>query len=141
MLYEALGSKSEYEKRSLMMKLSIDSYESDYTISLMQQYFEIENSVSYQELRAQQKSSAEDIRFAELNKNPDSYIGQFVKYKGKIIQIMEDGSSGMIRLAVTKDSYGYDYDDVVYVTYEGTVPFVEDDIATVYGTIMGSSSI
>jgi hypothetical protein len=30
--------------------------------------------------------------------------------------------------------------DVVYVTYEGTTPFVEDDVVTVYGTVKGSNS-
>ncbi|QEY22433.1 hypothetical protein D0S48_18205 [Psychrobacillus sp. AK 1817] len=51
---------------------------------------------------------------------------------------MEDESSTVIRLAVTKDSYGYDYNDVDFITYEGTTPFVEEDIISVYGTIMES---
>lgn len=86
----------------------------------------------------EKKQSALEIRFAELDKNPDKYAGEYVKYKGQIIQIMEDETSTDIRLAVTKDSYGYDFNDVIYITYEGTTEFVEDDIVTVYGTVEGS---
>lgn len=80
----------------------------------------------------------EYIDYKQLEKNPNKYTGQFIKYQGQILQIMEDASSSVIRLAVTKDSYGYDYNDVVYVTYAGTTPFVEEDIVTVYGTVQGS---
>ncbi|WP_157827632.1 hypothetical protein [Niallia nealsonii] len=39
---------------------------------------------------------------------------------------------------MTKESYGYDVSDVVYITYAGTTEFVEEDIVTVYGTVKGS---
>lgn len=51
---------------------------------------------------------------------------------------MEDSTSTVIRLADTKDSFGYDYDDFIYITYVGTTPFVEDDIVTFYGIVKGS---
>ncbi|MCY9290852.1 hypothetical protein MOF05_21110 [Bacillus haynesii] len=84
------------------------------------------------------KQSAKEIRFAELNKNPDKHTGEFVKYQGEIAQIVENDNSTDIRLAVTKTSYGYDFNDIVYITYDGTTPFVEEDKITVYGTIQGS---
>ena len=86
----------------------------------------------------EKKQGAKEIRFAELNKNPEKYSGEFVKYQGEIIQIMEDESSSVIRLAVTMDSYGYDFNDVVYITYDGTTSFVDEDEITVYGTVKGS---
>ncbi|MDQ0428797.1 flagellar basal body-associated protein FliL [Planomicrobium stackebrandtii] len=86
----------------------------------------------------EKKVSAKEIRFAELNKNPDKYYDKFVQYTGEILQIMEDSSSTVMRLAVTKETYGYSYDDVVYVTYDGTTEFVDEDIVTVYGLIKGS---
>ena len=47
---------------------------------------------------------------------------------------MEDGNSTMMRIAVTYVGYGFwNYDDVVYVTYEGTCDYVEEDVITVYG--------
>lgn len=36
------------------------------------------------------------------------------------------------------DSYGYDFNDVVYVTYQGTTTFIEEDVITIYGTVQGS---
>ncbi|MBO1912063.1 hypothetical protein J4G37_45625, partial [Microvirga sp. 3-52] len=50
----------------------------------------------------------------------------------------EDATSTVIRLGVTKKSYGYSSNDVVYVTYTGTTPFVKEDIVTVYGPVKGS---
>ncbi|KAA6452055.1 hypothetical protein [Bacillus swezeyi] len=84
------------------------------------------------------KQSAKEIRFAELNKNPDKHSREFVKYQGEIVQIMENDDSTDNRLAVTKTSYGYDFNDIVYITYDETTPFVDEDKITVYGTIQGS---
>ncbi|SFE99925.1 hypothetical protein SAMN05428981_11229 [Bacillus sp. OV194] len=86
----------------------------------------------------ERKQSAKTIRYGELEKNPDTFKGDFVKFQGQIVQIMEKDGSTEFRLAVTKASYGYDINDIVYVTYSGTTPFIEDDIVTVYGTIEGS---
>ncbi|WP_255290384.1 hypothetical protein [Bacillus thuringiensis] len=63
---------------------------------------------------------------------------EFVKCQGEILQTMERGNSTMIRLAVTKESYGYDSNDIIYITYDGTTQFIDQDIVTVYGRVMGS---
>ncbi|MFV5911917.1 hypothetical protein [Bacillus cereus] len=88
--------------------------------------------------REKQKQEAKQIRYAELKKNPDKFKMEFVKYQGEILQIMESGNSTMIRLAVTKESYGYNSNDIIYVTYDGTTQFVDKDIVTVYGRVLGS---
>lgn len=136
-LLNALGTKSEFENK-FNEAVSSDSDENNYTVLLGHQLFEINNSVSYKDLIENQKAKAKDIRFAELKKNPDKYFFEFVRYQGEILQIMEDETSTVIRLAVTKESYGYNFNDVVYITYTGTTPFVDEDIITVYGTIIGS---
>ena len=87
---------------------------------------------------AEKKANAEPIPFKQIDKNPDRYAGEYVKYRGEIIQIMESEDSTVIRLAVTKTSYGYDYNDVIYVEYGDWTEFVEEDVVTVYGTIYGS---
>lgn len=73
-----------------------------------------------------------------MKKNPEKHAGTYTKYEGKILQIVEDDSSIIIRLAVTKDIYGYDLNDVVYITYEGTTEFVDEDVIIVYGTVIGT---
>ena len=81
------------------------------------------------------KAQCQDLDFNTINKNADKYKGEKYKVSGKIIQIMEDNNGGQIRLA-TDGSYS----DVVYVTYEGTNNFVEDDYVTVYGYCDGDYS-
>ncbi len=84
------------------------------------------------------KENAQTIDYPHLKKNPDKYKGEYVKYTGEIVQILESGSRSDIRLAVTKTDYGYDFSDIIYVTYFGTTDFVEGDVVTIYGTITGT---
>ncbi|WP_462406675.1 Slp family lipoprotein [Gracilibacillus sp. Marseille-QA3620] len=89
---------------------------------------------------AEKKANAKPIEYAQLKKNPDRYEGEYVKYYGQIVQIIEDDDYTNIRLAVTKDEFGYNYDDIIFVEYDGLTDFVEDDEVTVYGTISGEYS-
>lgn len=93
-----------------------------------------------QEEAAAKKANAKPIEYAQLKKNPDRYAGEYVKYTGEIIQIMEGDNVTQIRLAVTKDSYGYDVNDIIFVEYAGLTEFVEEDVITVYGEIYGEYS-
>jgi hypothetical protein len=144
-LFEELGSIEGAKNRFVANTITESVDEGEYSVILGQQFLDIKNSISYKELKqleqnkiVQKKTRAKEIRFAEVDKNPDKYYGEFVKYEGQILQIMEDSTSTEIRLAVTKDSNGYDYDDVIYITYVGATPFVEDDEVTVYGIVKGS---
>lgn len=90
-------------------------------------------SPSSAESESQYKDSCKYISFKELEKNPDKYKYQRVKYSGKVIQIMESYGSTDIRMDVN-DNFG----DTIYVTYDGTTPAVEDNAITVYGEVIGS---
>lgn len=126
------------------------SSDNEYTVQFYDQgSFEITGAYSAEEVAQKEqeeeikeaqekKANAQELRFAELNKNPDKHVGVYLKYQGEILQIMEDETSTELRLAVTKDAYGYDYNDVVYVTFEGTTPFLDEDIVTIYGTVSGA---
>ncbi|KYG90881.1 hypothetical protein A0U40_17585 [[Bacillus] sp. KCTC 13219] len=89
---------------------------------------------------AEKKANAQPIPYPQLKKNPDRHKGEYVKYVGKILQIMESDDITHIRLSVTETDYGYDYDDVIFVEYLGLTDFVDEDIVTVYGEIYGSYS-
>ncbi|WP_163100073.1 hypothetical protein [Peribacillus alkalitolerans] len=89
---------------------------------------------------AAKKANAKTIPYAQLEKNPDRYKDEYVKYTGQIVQIMEGDNLTQIRLAVTKDSYGYSISDIIFVEYTGLTDFVEDDIVTIYGTVYGKYS-
>jgi hypothetical protein len=84
------------------------------------------------------RTNAKSIDYAQLKKDPNKFSGQYAKYTGEIVQIAEDGNNTVIRLAVTKDDFGYNSEDVVFVKYQGTTDYVEKDIVTVYGTLDGS---
>lgn len=103
---------------------------------------EIKDAYSEEEvekiLDEQLKAEAKTIEYAKLEKNPDRYAGEYVTYTGEIVQIMEDEDFTVMRLAVTKTSYGYDINDIIYVEYEGLTDFVEEDIVTIYGQVYGS---
>lgn len=84
--------------------------------------------------------NAQPIEYAKLKKNADRYAGEYVKYTGEILEITESDNITMMRLAVTKKSYGYDFNDAILISYPGLTDFVEDDIVTVYGVITGNYS-
>ena len=101
----------------------------------------VERVLSAAEEKARYKKSCKTISYKKLKKNADRYKGDRYKTRGQIIQIMEDGNTTIMRIAVTKDNWGYwNYDDVIYVEYEGTTDFVEEDVVTVYGEIYGDYS-
>lgn len=85
------------------------------------------------------KASCKTISFDQLDKNPDSYAGQNVKFTGEIVQISEYGDSTEMRVSVTQTEYGFwSADDVIFVTYEKKTGLVKDNIITIYGTVEGS---
>lgn len=89
------------------------------------------------------KNSCESISYSELARSPKPYEGKNVKFKGKIIQVLEDASNGRIQVDMrinTKWEYSSYYDDTVYVVYEmdeDSPRFLEDDIVTFYGEYRG----
>lgn len=89
---------------------------------------------------AAKKANAQTIEYAQLKKNPDRYAGEYVKYTGEILQIIEGDETTHIRLAVTQTSYGYDFNDVIFIEYDGYTDYVDGDIITVFGEIYGSYS-
>ena len=86
------------------------------------------------------KNQATTVNFNELDKNPDSFNGKIVKFTGQVVQIQEADNYGVIRLAVTKESYGWSISDIVYVEYQNHTDAVKDDVVTVYGQLTGSKT-
>lgn len=74
------------------------------------------------------------ISYKDLARNPKDYVGKKVKFKGKVVQVMEGDGEVQIRLAV-----GGDYDNIIYCVYDSSIVssrVLEDD----YITVMGISS-
>lgn len=80
------------------------------------------------------------ITYDNLARNPDDYIGDKVKFYGRIIQVMEsdDGSYTQYRFAIDGD-----YDTVAYIEISKdqlSSRLLEDDMVTIYGESYGTIS-
>lgn len=76
------------------------------------------------------------ISYDQLARYPDQYEGQKVKFYGKVLQVMNDGSIYQIRLAVNDN-----YDTVVMGLFTSSImtngKILEDDEITIYGVSAG----
>lgn len=75
------------------------------------------------------------ITYNQLARTPDDYVGEKVKFKGKVIQVLEGDGVYNIRLAV-----GGNYDNIIYILGETSITdqrILENDYITVYGTSTG----
>lgn len=86
-------------------------------------------------LEASKAEYSSDYTYEQLARNPESYIGDKVKFSGKVLQA-ETGDICYLRLAANGS-----YDTVIFVTYDKEIldyRLLEDDYVTVYG--MASST-
>lgn len=80
------------------------------------------------------------LNFSDISRDPNAYKGDYYKFSGKVVQVMEGsalyGTTSTVLRIATKGSY----DNVVYVTYERPNEdkrILEDDRVTVYGVCEG----
>lgn len=78
--------------------------------------------------------------YAELSRNPNTYINQNITCTGQVIQVQEDGNTITLRVNVNKNEYGT-WEDTCYVEYvkktENESRILENDIITLYGEFKG----
>lgn len=89
-------------------------------------------------LEASKAEYSSDYTYDQLARNPDSYVGDKVKFSGKVLQADTSGSSGFVRLAANGD-----YNTVLFITYDSDLlsyRLLEDDYITVYGTAKSTYS-
>lgn len=75
------------------------------------------------------------ITYSQLARTPDDYKGKKVKFKGKVVQVMEGDGEVQIRLAV-----GGNYNNIIYGVYDSDLVssrVLEDDYITVMGLSAG----
>lgn len=91
------------------------------------------------EKEAEKQKYETGITYEQLNRHPDTYMDEYVKFQGEILQYQEGGvwSDTVIRLAVNGD-----YDKVLYVEIPSDIldsdnRIAEGEYITVRGTSMG----
>lgn len=91
------------------------------------------------------KTQAATIPYDDLFRYNEQHVGKTVRYVGEVLQVQEkeclllcdeDDTGYVLRVAVTKGNYGL-WDDPIWVDYNGTQRFLEDDIVTVWGVVEG----
>jgi len=83
------------------------------------------------------KAKCKTYEYRVLDKDADKLSGEYIRQRGQIIQIMEETSTTVIRLSVTRLSYRWSINDIVYVVYPGATEVYVDDVVTVWGQIAG----
>ena len=91
-------------------------------------------------LEASKAEYSSDYSYNTIARDAENYKDTKVKFRGKVLQEGSFGIDGMnyIRLAVDSN-----YDTVLFVTYttdQVTGRILEDDILTIYGTVVGDYS-
>lgn len=75
------------------------------------------------------------ISYNQLARTPDKYVGEKVKFSGKVIQVTEGDSETDLRIAV-----GDDYDTILLVAYDPAIisgRVLENDEITIRGISLG----
>lgn len=86
------------------------------------------------------------IDYDSLARNPNQYKGNYYKFTGEVIQVMEDNNALTLRVNITPKKYEYVnetyYEDTILVAYEYSSSaesrILEDDIITIYGQSIGT---
>jgi hypothetical protein len=78
--------------------------------------------------------------YKQLDKDPSASQGTVATFTGQIVQIQQSGGEGVIRLSVTKESYGWSPSDIVYVTYHKATDAVQGDVVSVTGMLTGAET-
>jgi hypothetical protein len=75
------------------------------------------------------------ITYDQLARTPDDYIAEKIKFKGKVIQVMEGDGTTQIRLAVNDN-----YDTILFGEFDSSIldsRVLEDDVITIMGLSAG----
>ncbi|MBQ1250187.1 MAG: toxin regulator [Clostridia bacterium] len=75
------------------------------------------------------------ITYDQLARTPDNYIGELVKFRGKVLQVVEGDAEINIRLAVNNN-----FDNVLFCGYSPDIVssrILENDTITIYGESLG----
>ena len=83
----------------------------------------------------EKKGYATGITYDQLARTPDDFVGEKVKFNGKVVQVMEGDGDTQLRIAVNND-----YDTILFAQFESdivTSRVLEDDNITVMGLSSG----
>ena len=77
--------------------------------------------------------------FKEIARNPEAHKGEYAKFTGEVIQVMEENGAYTLRVNITKGDYDI-WTDTILVYYLGSTDnnrILEEDIIDIYGQLGG----
>ena len=78
------------------------------------------------------------VPYAELFRNSDKYIGEYVRFTGEVVQVLGEPGNWNLRVNVTKyGEYSTYYKDTVYVISTAKERVIENDIIEFTGLSTG----
>jgi hypothetical protein len=82
------------------------------------------------------------LGYDEAARYPERHIGKAVVFSGKVVQVLDEGKSLLMRVAVTKDEHGWwKYDDIVLLRYRDPLKndgrILDNDIVEFRGIFKG----
>ena len=96
-------------------------------------------TMSAEELKALYKSKCKSISYKELERTPDKYKGEYVKFTGYVVQVCSEAKSSSYYSTYRVATSGK-YNNVVYIyvdNYGSGSRILEDDKVTFYGVYDG----
>jgi hypothetical protein len=92
---------------------------------------------------AELKSQSRAIPYSSLAREPKNYVGNVVKFQGKVIQAVESGSNVTLLVNVTPKTFG-SWSDPVYVDYrkasDSELIILDNDLVSFWGKYIGIKS-
>jgi hypothetical protein len=85
------------------------------------------------------------LGYEEIARYPERHLGEAVVFSGKVVQVINEGKSLLMRVAVTKDEHGWwKYDHIVLLRYrdplKGDGHILENDIIEFRGIFKGTQN-
>lgn len=81
-----------------------------------------------------------DISYDDLARFSENYVGEYVYYRGEVVQVGESGKfDTILRVNVTEGEWGF-WTDTIFVDWKRApddVRVLEDDIVGVWGQVLG----
>ena len=91
------------------------------------------------------KNKCENLSYKDVLRNPENYKNRNAYWFGEIVQVVSKSSySSIFRIDVDCEklhySGGYLCTDTIYVVYNGSESFIEDDMVSMWGTMDGTQT-
>ena len=96
-------------------------------------------SLSAEEIEARYKKNCQKVNYKNLERTPDKYKGQAIKFSGYVVQVCSEASSPLYYSTYRVATSGR-YNNVVYIfvdNYGSEERILEDDYVTFYGEFDG----